>query len=108
MFFFPDRGVVFEGVDGVLAGGEGLAAVRAADSNEDADFSDGEFAGAVVNDDVGDVRPGFANFGGDLLEDGNSHGFVGLVFEGDDAEAVGLVAHHAAKEGDRTIGTIVC
>lgn len=108
MLFFPDGGVVFELVDGVLAGGEGFAAVGAADGDEDADFADGEFAGAVVDDDVGDVGPGRPNFGGDLFEYLDGHGFVGLVFEGDDALSVGLVADHAAEEGDRTIPTIIC
>jgi len=108
VFFFPDGSVVLEGIDGVLAGGKGFATVGAADSDEDADFADGEFAGAVVNGDVGDVGPGFADFGGDLFEDGDGHGLVGLVLEGDNAEAVGLVAYHAAEECDRTISFIVC
>ncbi len=55
MLFFPDGGVVLEGIDGVLAGGEGFGAVGAADGDEDADFANGELAGAVVDDDVGDV-----------------------------------------------------
>ncbi len=107
MFFFPDGGVVFEGVDGVLTGGEGFAAVGATDGDEDADFAYGQFAGAVVDDDVGDVGPVRTNLGGDLFEYLEGHRFVGLVFEGDDALAVGLVAHHAAEEGDRTIPTII-
>ena len=76
---------MLEGVDGVLAGGEGFAAVWAADGDEDADFADGEFAGAVVDDDVGDIGPDFSDFGGDLFEADEGHGFVGLVFGGDDA-----------------------
>ena len=107
MLFFPDGGVVFEGVDGVLAGGEGFAAVGAADGDEDADFAHRQFASAVVDDDTGNVRPLLANFGSDLLKDCDRHGFVGLIFQRDDGLAVGLVAHHAAEEGDRTIGTIV-
>ncbi len=108
MFFFPDGGVVFEGVDGVLAGGEGFAAVGATNGDEDADFADGEFAGAVVDDDVGNVWPIRTDLDGDLFEYLDGHGFVGLVFEGDDALAVGLVAYHAAEEGDRTIPSIIC
>ena len=108
VLFLPDRSVVLKGVDGVLAGGEGFAAVGAADGDEDADFAYCKLASAVVDDDAGDVGPLLADLGGDLFEYGEGHGFVGLVFEGDDREAVGLVADHAAEEGDRTIPAIVC
>lgn len=107
VLFFPDRGVVLEGIDSVLAGGKGFGPVRTADGNEDADFANSELTRAVMNDNACDIGPLLPNLHSDLLEYLDCHGLIGLVFEGDDGLSVGLVADHAAKKGDRTVGPVV-
>jgi hypothetical protein len=39
IFFFPNGGLVFEGVNGILTGGKGFGPVGATDRHEDANFS---------------------------------------------------------------------
>lgn len=108
VLLFPDGRVVLEGVDSELTGGEGFCAMGATNRDENADFTDDELAGAVVNDNVADVGPSDADLLGDLLEDRDRHRFVSLIFECDNPLPVGLIAHHAAKERDRAIRAIVC
>ena len=80
--FYQMGGIVRKHIDSLLAGGKGLAALRAADCEENAYFADGQLACVVVNDDMGNVRPVVTNFSGNLLKYLDSHGLVRLVFEG--------------------------
>ncbi len=81
MLFFPNRSLVLEIVDRILASCKGFAPMGAAHGHDDADFSNGEVAGAMVDHDAIDIRPLLANLLGQLFENIKSHGLVGLVFQ---------------------------
>jgi hypothetical protein len=104
-FLFPDGDGVFEGVDGEAAGIEGSSAMRCADGDEDAGFTDFE-ATEAMND--GEAMNGefFVDGVANFTHFGNCHGLVSLVFKVEGTAAVGFVADKAVERDDRAV--VVC
>ena len=62
----------------------------------------------MVNHNMGDIGPGLANLGGNLLKYPNRHRLIGLIFQGDDGFPLGVVAYHATHDNHCTVGGIIC
>src|SRR5437899_6342239 len=93
----PDGDELLQGIDGELTGLEGLAAVGRGDGDDHAGFADLEASDSMDDGHLADA--GEAAVGGltDLLQLGLRHGDVGLILDGDDASAPGVVPHHAQE-----------
>src|SRR3989338_476641 len=95
----PNRRVPLDLVDQEPAGGEGLIPVRGVDPDQDADLPNGDSPHpmAYLHTMEG---PGASRRFDEAADDGLGHGFVGLVLQRVDREAV-LLASDDAQELDR-------
>src|SRR5207247_7280770 len=89
-----------EGVDRVLARGQGVLAMRRGDGDDDARLADLDAARAMVDRDLAEVVPAL-QLRGDLGHDLFGHFHVGLVIEMKDSPAARLKSGRADEGRDR-------
>ena len=102
---FPDGDVLFEAVHEGGEEGEGGGAVSGLHGDVDGGFSDGDGAGAVLDEDgVAGMLGG--EFGEEAAGDGFGHRLLGFVNEGGDGVVVFGASDRAGERGYGTDGGI--
>src|SRR5262249_20876477 len=102
VLLLPDGNGALESIDGVLAGVEGVLAMRRGDGDQDARLTDLQTADAVQDGDALDLGPPGADRIADLAHLRLGHRAVRLVLQELHRSAAGLVAHHAREDHDPT------
>src|SRR5882762_6869300 len=102
VLLLPNGHDALEGVDGEAASVKGGGAVRRADGNEYAGFTDLEAPEPVDHGDAMDAIF-FVKLGADFAHLGEGHGFVGFVVQVESRTIVGLIADETVEGGDGAI-----
>ena len=104
-FLLPDRYVLFEFVDDILATREGRLTVDAAHGNDHGGIPDGQVAGAVVEGHGVEIELG-AGRGGNFFHFLHRHGRIGFEFEVGDRFAEIQVTDRTLKVAQTPTGGV--
>lgn len=81
--------------------------MRGAHRHQDADLANAQLADAVVDDHTVGIWPALLNLSGNIGEDLQGHGLIGLVFQVIDRAAIGVVSNSAAHHHHGPIARMV-